>query len=124
MHAGIRLIDQGWRQGSLLDARSLISASVESPSPAAEYVAGLLRPEEYVVLASNDCDIAADPDHEPMVEGLRAYLTTNKTEIFNAGRNSIRRFLLRRRTRADGTEEGLVADSTIKVPIDKSLLLS
>jgi hypothetical protein len=83
-----------------------------------------LDEDEYLVIVSHDCDIERLPDREPWVEALGAHWTHDKDTIRNASRrNSIRGFLLARRTAADKTEEGLVADPVVRVQIDKRALL-
>jgi hypothetical protein len=83
-----------------------------------------LDEDEYLVVVSHDCDIERPLDREPWVEAIRAYWTDDKDTIRNASRNSVRRFLLARRTAADGTAEGLVADPTVRVYIDKRSMLA
>src|SRR6266487_4017828 len=126
MRIGYEVHDRGWRQRSLISARALLAALI-APSTDTHTTpsdtGGPLHPDDYAVVTSNDCDIAADPDHEPFVEVMCAYWTTDKTEIHNARRNSIRRFLLQRRKGSDGQNEGLVADATGKLLIAKALLL-
>ncbi len=125
MHTGQQLIEQGWRQGSLLSARSArfpwLIPGDEGPLL---LTADDLPADERLVIISNDCDISAPLEKERLVEALRAHWTTDKTEVHNARRNSVRRFLLRRRTIDGGNVEGLIADATTRVQIDKSVLLA
>lgn len=126
---GRRLLDQGWRQGALLSARGTEHAWVrrreegtESPE-GWEWVNEPLAPEEWWVLVSQDCDIAAKAATEPRAEFLRAFWTTDKGTIRQARLNSARRYLLARRLRGDGKEEGLVVDATVRLLLEKASLL-
>jgi hypothetical protein len=139
---GEELIRRGWDQGSLLSAASACTAwlarapgdSVRTAMSAAESATGPedvwilqtapLDENDQLVIVSQPCDITRSPEQEPWVEALRAYWTQDRSIIGEAGRNSIRRFLLQRRRRADGTEEGLIVDATARVRIDKAALLS
>jgi hypothetical protein len=78
-------------------------------------------PGEWWAVASQDCDIAAKA--EPHVELVRAFWTTDKGAIRMARLNSARRYLLARRSRAGHPEEGLIADATVRLLVEKSSLL-
>lgn len=52
--------DTPWRQGHLLDYAAVKAVGLTNP--------GLLAEQHAVVVASHDCDLAQEPDKEPMVE--------------------------------------------------------
>jgi len=139
---GAELIRRGWDQGSLLSAKSAQKASLartanEVVSEAEDLSSiqsssniWLLKPEaiddsDYLVVVSHPCDIMIAPDKEPYVEVMRAFWTTDMGIIHGAGKNnSFRRFLLRRRTNGNRELEGLVADATVRVNVQKQDLLA
>ncbi len=47
----------------------------------------------------------------------------DRSIIHDAGKNSVRRFLMQRHMNAEGKMEGLIADATIRIQIDKASLL-
>jgi hypothetical protein len=138
---GAELIQRGWDQGSLLSAKSAIRASLtlvvnEARTETANLsndqgslITWLLRQEafgenDYLVVVTHPCDMKIPPHIEPHVEVIRAYWTSDRDIIYGAGKNnSLRRFLLRRRIKEDGKLEGLIADATIRVNIQKQDLL-
>jgi hypothetical protein len=119
---GEQLLAKGWRQGRLLPATpAMIHYKYTPGSPAAwtetrrDFTGGL-------VLATQTCDMKRLVTEEPTVEFVRAFWTKKDRIITAAKRNSVRQFLLR--TRASGTEtEGLVAEATTRVFVDKKSLL-
>jgi hypothetical protein len=119
---GEQLLAKGWRQGRLLPATpAMIHYEYTPGSPAAwtetrrDFTGGL-------VLATQTCDMKRLVTEEPTVEFVRAFWTKKDRIITAAKRNSVRQFLLR--TRASGTEtEGLVAEATTRVFVDKKSLL-
>src|SRR4051812_20523334 len=123
---GKRLLVQGVRQGYLLPASGTRHAWARLPTGAGsrepwEIATREGHPEEWWVVASQDCDIASPA--EPQVELVRAYWTTDKSDIRNAGLNSARRFLLLRRPSKTGGEEGLIADATVRTFVEKEALV-
>jgi hypothetical protein len=141
---GKQLYATGWRQGTLLSAlpwsviyavndpltriakvakrqannnnRHKVEAiSTEIALPFFEVASGITHAEDYLVIISQDCDIAKDPNAIPTVFAMRAFLTENKHILQPAGGNSTQYFLFDQR-------RGLVADSTIVVPIEKPVL--
>ena len=140
--AGAELIRRGWDQGSFLSAKSAQKARlVLVPNEAvsetehlrnfqSSSVTWMLRQEaiddnDYLVVISHPCDITIPPDTEPYVEVMRAYWTNDRSSIYGAGKNnSLRRFLLRRHTNNNGELEGLIADATVRVHIQKQDLLA
>jgi hypothetical protein len=138
---GRELHARGWRQGSLLSAASARLAWLRLravPAPAEPAAAGAvssdapvwalasepLADDECLVIVTQTCDLTRAPDAEPYVEALRAYWTRDKGLIHAASWNSVRTFLLRRRQGADGAEEGLIADATCRVLLEKAALLA
>jgi hypothetical protein len=125
-----RLLERGWRQGALLSARGTEHAwarrRVEGPEALEcwEWEKHASASEEWWVLVSQDCDLVAAADKEPRVEFLRAFWTADKGVIRQARLNSARRYLLAtRHTRAEGGEEGLVVDATVRLLVEKDSLL-
>jgi hypothetical protein len=124
---GRRLLDLGWRQGAFLTARGTRYAWLRRDAGGAEapkdwsIASQEGHPDEWWVVASQDCDIAAKA--EPRVELLRASWTKDKGAIREARRNSVRKFLLRTRQLPDGKQEGLIADALIRVHVEKEALL-
>lgn len=124
---GRRLLDQGWRQGALLPAHGTEHTwarrrEVEpGAGPVWEWERTPCASEDWWVLASQDCDIAAKA--ESRVEFLRAFWTADKSTLRAARLNSARNHLLARRTRVAGKEEGLVVDATVHLRLEKESLL-
>lgn len=131
------LLRRGWDQGALLSARTArhtwlewageAAPGGESAGPGEPNSPGwtirkrLLDQAEVLVVTSQACDLARSPDQEPWVEVVLAAWTGDK-QTLNDARNSYRQFVLRRRTRDDGAEEGLVADATVRLYLDKRSL--
>lgn len=140
-HVGEQLEQNGWDQGSLLAADSARIARLIHHSerwPGADTGGGSrsvrsagkwdvseqpLEDAEYLVVVSQTCDVIKHPDREPDIQVARAFWTTDRARLHEAAKNSSRYFLLRRRTRPDGTVEGLVADACPLFPVEKGSLL-
>ncbi len=139
---GVHLYSSGWRQGTLLpslpwsviyrrdDPLSKIAKAVERQpkqvniSTATELhlqgtgiASGITRKEDYLVIASQDCDLVRNPGEEPNIMALRAFITENSSILRYADSNSSHYFLLDRK-------RGLVAESSFIVPIEKPVLLN
>lgn len=141
---GQQLYATGWKQGTLLsvlpwsviynanDPLTRIAKSAKQQSngrnrykaettsteiavPPYEVASGITRTEDYLVIISQDCDIVKDPNSIPTIFSMRAFLTEKKHILRSAAGNSTQYFLLDK-------EQGLVADSTIIVPIEKPVL--
>lgn len=139
-NAGPELIRRGWTQGSLLSAASVqIPYLAQRTSQGGCTVAGepggsvasiweprqlALDEGDYLVIVTQVCDLVRTPAQEPYVEAVRAFWTSDKAAIHQASTNSLRRFVLRRRTTADETVEALIADATVRVLIEKVALLT
>jgi hypothetical protein len=124
MDAGKQLIANGWEQGKLIPAGT-ISVPWFRRSESGDWVMEntALLPDDYLVVVSHDCEIERDEGREPRIEFMRAFWTDKKSEINDASPSAIRRFKLRQRIGADGRTEGLVADATATLFIDKRSLL-
>lgn len=134
---GEDLIRLGWRQGSVLKItsaqkswlglNSLVEFSQHSTSLNAvnswRLKQEILDTDDFLVIATQTCDIQRSSKLEPYVEVLRAYWTSEKSIIHEAGKNSVRRFLIQRRTSDGGQMEGLIADATVRIQIEKGSLL-
>ncbi len=124
---GRRLLDQGWRQGTFLMAQGTRYAWLRRDAGGAEAQKAWSvasqdgHPDEWWVVASQDCDIAAKA--ESRVELLRASWTKDKGAIREARLNSVRKFLLRSHQLPDGKQEGLIADALVRVHVEKDSLL-
>jgi len=121
-----RLLEMGWAQGCLLSAQSACVswlARGESDSDARWGIkTSHLADDEFLIVVSQTCDLLKSPEKEPIVETLRAFWTRDQKLIREAGRNSVRHFLLRER-KVDGIDEGLIADGAMRVQLDKTALL-
>jgi hypothetical protein len=137
-NAGEKLIQLGWRQGSVLKATSaqkswlmLNTLDANSPDQISNSISSgvwdlhqeTLDVNDLLVIASQTCDIQRSPKLEPYIEALRAYWTSERNIIHEAGKNSVRRFLMQRRTNGNGEVEGLIADATTRIQIAKHSLL-
>ncbi len=138
---GVELIRRGWSQGSILKATSAqkswlaLNNSLESSpekensktSFASADVWNLhkepLDENDLLIIVSQTCDIQKPPDKEPYIEAMLAYWTSERSIIHAAGKNSARRFLLKRHTSSDGKMEGLIADAAVRIQIEKAALL-
>ena len=138
---GEELIRRGWYQGKLIPATSarkswLTLNTAENLLDQEYYQSGtfavpgtwhlqqvLLDEKDFLIIISQTCDIQKPLKHEPYIEIMRAYWTTESSIIYEAGKNSVRRFLVRRRLTSDGKEEGLIVDATTHITLDKKSLL-
>jgi hypothetical protein len=139
---GEHLYDSGWRQGVLLpplpwsviyrsdDPLSKIAKTAKGQSehrdiPAAMglplhgigIASGITRQEDYLVIASQDCDIVRSLSEEPNIVAMRAFTTENSSILRYADSNSTHYFLLDR-------NRGLVAESSVMALIEKPVLLN
>ena len=138
---GARLNSSGWQQGVLLpplpysviyqydnpiskiaktakkqSERKNISSSIDLPLHGIGVASGT-RYGDYLVIASQDCDIVRSLSDKPNVICLCAFITDNSDILRFADSNSTRYFLLNRK-------RGLVAESTIMVLIEKPVLMA
>lgn len=125
---GEELIRCGWHQGSLLPAVSaqkswLALKSIEETPLTWRLQQELLEENNLLMIVSQTCDIKRAPTQEPYVEAVRAFWTNDRNIIHEAGKNSIRHFLVFRRITTLGIVEGLIADATVRVQIEKAALL-
>ncbi len=113
----------GWLQGSILQIPNApVSWLRRASTDEWESETAVLGPGDLLVVVSHDCDLARGLAQEPRVECVRAYWTDDKAEIRNAYRNSVRKFLLERRTES-GVVRGLIADATVRIQLDKLSLV-
>lgn len=135
---GKELIQRGWSQGGLLkvapackmylavEKTSLEGVDIISTNPSA--VRWNIRQEtldegDFFIIVSQPCDIQKSPKQEPYVEVMRVYWTNDRGIIHEASRNSVRYFLLQRRSSDNGQEEALIVDATVHLLLDKVSLL-
>ncbi len=131
------LIDAGWAQGVLLPAlpwsvvfdpehpltglakRALGRVKPETVraagTPEHSIASGLTRATDYLVIATQTCDIAKKATSEETVMAMRAFVTDNSSILQAAARNSARYFLL-------DLNRNLVVDATIMSVIEKGVL--
>jgi hypothetical protein len=116
---GKQLLELGCRQGAITQSIVPVLWSRWSGADAWEPVSE--KPSaSHLVIASQDCDIAASEKAEPFVEALTVSVVTDSGEIHNAKKgNSSRRFLLR--LLEDKT--AWIASGTHRVLIEKRSLL-
>ena len=139
---GEHLYNSGWRQGVLMsplpwsviyrsdDPLSKIAKTAKRQAeqvdiPAATglplhgigVASGITRQEDYLVIASQDCDIVRSLSEEPNIVAMRAFSTENSSILRYADSNSSHYFLLDRK-------RGLVTESSVMVLIEKPALLS
>ncbi len=136
------LIEEGWRQGSLLPPLpALFHFSIERPLTEAARQAESQAKQEYdkrvaageepasvgqavahladgeaLCVVTQTCDIASDEELEPFVEVMPTYREPDGQKRKNADRNSARRFLL-------CPERELVVDATRRFSVEKAVLL-
>jgi hypothetical protein len=116
---GKQLLELGCRQGAITQSIVPVLWSRRSGDDAWEPASEMI-PASQLVIASQDCDIAASEKAEPFVEALTVSLVTDRGEIHNARKgNSSRRFLLRFLK----DKAALIATGTHRVLIEKRSLL-
>src|SRR5580700_9369170 len=119
---GVQLYNAGWRQGVLLPPLpwSVIyrideplnkiakaatkrqtgqrdsGAIPDLPLTGLAIASGITRKEDYLVIASQDCDIVRSLSEEPNIIAIRAFMTDNSSILRYADSNSARYFLLDR----------------------------
>jgi hypothetical protein len=140
---GELLYDAGWQQGVLLPALPwTVVYQTDNPltkiakaakrqdtlnskqkgvltgidSPLRGIASGITRKEDYLVIASQDCDLVSNVSEEPTIVAMRAFVTDNENISQYAGSNSAQYFLL-------DPERRLVAQSSILVLIEKPVLM-
>jgi hypothetical protein len=135
---GVILIQQGWCQGSLLEAASASRSWLTlrdhqdgqgSPSASASQDIWILRQalldaEDVLIVASQTCDIQRSAAQEPYIEVIRGFWTSDRAIMHQAGKNSSRLFLMQRRSESDVREQALIADATTHLQIEKAALLA
>jgi hypothetical protein len=139
---GEHLYNSGWRQGVLLPplpwsviyrgddplskiARTAkrqaeqvnVSAATDLPLHGIGIASGITRREDYLVIASQDCDIVRSLSEEPNILVMRAFITENSSILRYADSNSSHYFLL-------DHKRGLVAESSVIALIEKPVLLN
>jgi len=139
---GEHLYNSGWRQGVLLppvpwsviyrsdDPLSKIARTAKRQTGQVDITAatglplhgigiawGITRREDYMVIASQDCDIVRNLSEEPNIVVMRAFTTENSSILRYADSNSSHYFLLDRK-------RGLVAESSVMALIEKPVLLN
>ncbi|GAC1648928.1 MAG: hypothetical protein NVS4B9_40210 [Ktedonobacteraceae bacterium] len=92
-------------------------AAVDLPLQGIGIASGITRREDYLVIASQDCDLIRNVSEEPNIMAMRAFITDNSSILRYADSNSSRYFLLDRK-------RGLVAESSLMVLIEKPVLLN
>ncbi len=109
---GAALLEQGCRQGALLDAAARMlwlraSTGAKEKDESWSIAEGTIQ-DALLVVVSQDCDIFAPSKTEPCVEAITARWSSNRSEIHSARKgNSARLYLLKE-------EEGgraLIADA-------------
>lgn len=139
---GEHLYNSGWRQGVLLpslpwsviyrseDPLSKIAktakrqaeqvdipAIMDLPLRGIGIASGITRREDYLVIASQDCDLVRSLSEEPNIVAMWAFTTENSSILRYADSNSSHYFLL-------DHKRGLVAESSVMVLIEKPVLLN
>jgi hypothetical protein len=132
------LIQQGWCQGSWLEAASAprlwlaLRNHQEEQNPSRASVSqdvwilqqALLGAEDILIVASHTCDIQRSAGQEPYIEVIRGFWTSDRAIMHHAGKNSSRLFLIQRRSGRDEREEALIADATTHIQIEKAAFLA
>jgi hypothetical protein len=81
-------------------------------------------PDDYLLVASQDCDITKGVTKEPHIEVLFASWDSDTAAIAMARGKSYHFRLLGLRDGADGKEEGLIADAAWRALLDKQTLIA
>jgi len=135
---GFQLIQQGWCQGSLLEAASATRSWLalrdhqdgqgSSGASVSQDVwilrQALLEAEDILIVASQTCDIQRSATQEPYIEVIRGFWTSDRAIMHQAGKNSSRLFLLQHRPGSNQKEEALIADATSHIQIEKAAFLA
>src|SRR5450759_2582081 len=139
---GATLIQRGWRQGSLLETASApkswltLSHQVEipredqdssiNPTPPGTWILRheMLNSNDVLIAVSQTCDIQKSSMQEPYIEVIRGFWTSDRSIMHQAGKNSSRLFLMQSRTHSSESKDGLVADATVHIQIEKAALLA
>lgn len=135
---GFRLIQQGWSQGSLLEAASVTrfwlalndhQDGQDSPGTSVSQENWILRQalldsEDVLIVASQTCDIQRSVMQEPYIEVIRGFWTSDRAIMHQAGKNSSRLFLMQRNSNSYAGEQALIADATIHLQIEKVSFLA
>lgn len=98
--------DTPWRQGHLLDGEAIDALGLRHPGNPAQTI---------VVVATHDCDLAQDPDGEPVVEVIVGRKVTDKDGNYTHAKNS-RKLHIEFSGETDFSAE---FEATAKAPIDK-----
>lgn len=139
---GVQLYNSGWRQGALLpplpwsviyqsdDPLSKIAKKANRQTEQRDIQAitglplhgigiasGITRQGDYLVIASQDCDIVRSLNEEPNIIAMRAFTTNNGNILQYAESNSTHYFLLDR-------NRGLVAECSMMALIEKPVLIN
>ena len=101
------------RQGTIDVRQGSLSATTKPSRYGVAF--GINRQSDYLVIASQDCDITSKLSDEPNIIAMRAFITNNENILSYAGGNSTQYFLL-------DHKRGLVAQSTMMVLIEKPVL--
>jgi hypothetical protein len=127
---GPKLIEMGWRMGSLMPplVRGIVRSSATPPAngefhgrsqdgspPHVLTYEFSGPPGSFLVVSSQTCDIARAVNLEPVVEAMRVQVVTKKS-VLDEMRRSERRFVL-------DADRGFVASAPIKTYVDKAFLL-
>jgi hypothetical protein len=83
----------------------------------------VLDANDILIVSSQTCDIQRSSQHEPYVEVIRGYWTFDQNIMHQAGKNSSRLFLMRRRLDSESREKALIADAVTRIQIEKMSLL-
>lgn len=105
------------QKGNSADQRKSELNPTSKVSPPYEIASGVTREKDYLVIITQDCDIVKDPLQIHCVFAMRAFMTKNVQILRIANGNSTQYFLL-------DEKRGLIADSTVIVPIEKPVLMS
>jgi hypothetical protein len=138
-NVGRELYDRGWRQGRILRAASLPipilswqTANTQSGDTRRGKKSSLdqwsiqskpVGPDDYLLVASQDCDIAKPAEKEPHIEVLQASWSTEIARIAMARGKSyqLRRIAARAE---DSKSEALIADAAWRALLDKRSLIA
>lgn len=122
-HLGEQVFANGWRQGSLFAAEKAPFSWLQrvGAPPAWRATSKPLKQDDFLVVASQNCDIKKKDDEEPRVEVVRAFWTENP-RIIGFGANTVRYFVFQVRD-LDGRREALAAEARTRIHIEKKYLI-